>query len=172
VRPTFARAKASLFDILTSRGLVEGARILDLFAGSGALGIEALSRGAESVLFVERDHVAARVLRANVAAHGFEARSSLMVRSVAHALPQLARRGDPFDGVFVDPPYSTRWVDLTLRRLEVGRLVREGGWVVIHHRRGDDPASAYGALVASVRRRVGDAVLVLYRREPPRTARD
>jgi len=159
-----ARARASLFDILTSRGLVEGARILDLFAGSGALGIEALSRGAESVVFIERDRTAARVLRANVAASGFGERAAVMVQSSARALPFLARRGDVFDGAFIDPPYGTLWADRTLRELGLGELLREGGWVAVHHRRGEAPASIYATLVAFHQRRIGDAVMVLYRR--------
>jgi len=165
VRPTLARAKASLFDILASRGLVEGARILDLFAGSGALGIEALSRGAESVVFVEQDRGAARVLRGNVAASGFGARASVMVQSCAQALPRLERRGDVFDGVFVDPPYKTSWADRMMRELGAGDLLRQGGWVIVHHRHGDAPAAAYETLIQSLSRRIGDAVMVLYERE-------
>jgi len=165
VRPTLARAKASLFDILASRGLVEGARILDLFAGSGALGIEALSRGAESVVFVEQDRFTARVLRGNVAASRYEARASVMVQSCAQVLRQLRRRGEVFDGVFVDPPYGTSWADRMLRELAAGTLLRRGGWVIVHHRHGEAPELAYEALVASQRRRTGGAVIVLYDRE-------
>ena len=107
VRPPLARVKTSLFDILASRGLVDGAQILDLFAGSGALGIEALSRGAESVVFVERDHTALRVLEENLAANRFETRSSIVPESCSVVLPRLARRAGAFDGVFVDPPYDS-----------------------------------------------------------------
>lgn len=165
VRPTLARAKASLFDILTSRGLVEGARILDLFAGSGALGIEALSRGAESVVFVEQDRGVARVLRGNVAASGLQARASVIVQSCAQAIPRLKRGGDVFDGVFVDPPYGTAWAERMLRALGAGILVCPGGWVVLHHRYGDGPTRTYEPLVVAQRRRIGDAVIVLYQRK-------
>lgn len=162
VRPALARVKASLFDILASRGLVQGERILDLFAGSGSLGIEALSRGAAHVVFVERDRVAARVLRGNVAVGSSVGRCTVLIQSVDSALRDLVRRGEIFDGAFVDPPYETSWVDRTLRELDGGGVVREGGWVAVHHRHGDDPADAYGRLVATVRRRIGNAGVVLY----------
>jgi 16S rRNA (guanine966-N2)-methyltransferase len=166
VRPALARVKTSLFDILTSRGLVEGARILDLFAGSGSLGIEALSRGAASAVFVEQDRGVAHVLQSNVTASGFEDRSMVEVQPCLSAIPRLARRGDVFDGVFVDPPYGTTWVERTLRELASGTAVRPGAWVVVHHRRGEDPAHVPFALRPAVQRRIGDAVVVVYRHEP------
>ena len=165
VRPALGRVKVSLFDILVSRGLVQGERILDVFAGSGSLGIEALSRGAAWVVFVECDRVAGRVLRANVAAGHMDDRASVVMRSSVEALPRLAHRGEVFDGVFVDPPYGTPWMDRTLRHLGRGPLVQEGGWVAAHYRRGEEPASNYGSLTAAVWRHVGDAGLVLYRRQ-------
>lgn len=166
VRPALARVKTSLFDILTSRGLVEGARILDLFAGSGSLGIEALSRGAASAVFVEQDRGVAHVLQLNVTASGFEDRSMVEVQSCLSAIPRLARRGDAFDGVFVDPPYGTTWVERTLRELASGTAVRPGAWVAVHHRRDEDPAHVPCALTPTVQRRIGDAVVVVYRYEP------
>ncbi len=162
VRPVLARLKTSLFDILTSRGVVAGARVLDLFAGSGSLGIEALSRGALSAQFVEQDTVAARVLRPNVPAARLRGEAETIVDSVPRALSRLARRAGTFDGVFVDPPYGTEWATRTLRYLGCSHLVRSGGWVAVHHRRGERPAAAYGRLSVIVRRRVGDAEIAIY----------
>jgi 16S rRNA (guanine(966)-N(2))-methyltransferase RsmD len=100
-RPTSDRVREALFSIL---GDVSGLRVIDLFAGSGALGIEALSRGAESAVFVERSRAAAGVLRANLAALGLEA--AVVVRDSLAALGDAARRGDQYDLALLDPPYG------------------------------------------------------------------
>ncbi len=166
VRPALARVKASLFDILISRGLVASEDVLDLFAGSGALGIEALSRGATSVLFVEQDRIAARALRSNVVAADVASRSEIVTQPVSRALARLVREGRTFDGVFVDPPYGTPWIAAGLPELGAGDLVHAGGWVAVHHHRRECPEREYGSLVLAVRRVIGDAGLAVYRRAP------
>ncbi len=106
LRPTSDRVREAIFDILESRGAVEGASVLDAFAGSGALGIEALSRGAASVCFVEADPRAVAAIRANLDSTGFAA--SPVVRLVRADVPELlAREPDThYDLALVDPPYS------------------------------------------------------------------
>ncbi|MGO9490339.1 MAG: 16S rRNA (guanine(966)-N(2))-methyltransferase RsmD [Solirubrobacteraceae bacterium] len=108
-RPTSDRVREALFAIL---GDLDGQRVLDLFAGSGALGIESLSRGAASVVFVERDAAAARTLRENLDALGVPAEVAALRRGDAlAALHTARRRGETYDLVFIDPPYgeSRRW---------------------------------------------------------------
>jgi 16S rRNA (guanine966-N2)-methyltransferase len=100
VRPTSDRVREALFSIL---GDIEGLRVLDLFAGSGALGIEALSRGATDAVFVENDHRAADAIQANLDAIGIT--DARLVR--ADALAWLRRAGGEWDLVFLDPPYSS-----------------------------------------------------------------
>jgi 16S rRNA (guanine966-N2)-methyltransferase len=100
-RPTSDRVREALFSIL---GDVAGLRVIDLFAGSGALGIEALSRGASSALFVERDPRAARVVRANLTALDLSA--PVLVRDAVAAVEDAMRRGDQYDLAFLDPPYG------------------------------------------------------------------
>ena len=103
VRPTLERVREAVFSVL---GQVDGLRVLDLFAGSGALGIEAASRGAGEVVFVDSDPRAVAVVRRNLAALELEA--SVHRRDAFAFLAAVARRGDaPFDLVFVDPPYSS-----------------------------------------------------------------
>jgi len=106
LRPTSDRVREAIFDILDSRGAVEDASVLDAFAGSGALGIEALSRGAASVCFVEADRRAVASIRANLDSTGF--RTSRAVRIVRADVPELlARESDTrYDLALVDPPYS------------------------------------------------------------------
>ena len=103
-RPTADRVKEALFSML---GDVTGAAVLDLFAGSGALGIEALSRGAASAVFVEREPTARSTLKANLAALRLDRRSARVLDSDAlAALARAAQAGERYDLVFIDPPYS------------------------------------------------------------------
>jgi len=102
-RPTADRVREAIFSII---GPCEGAHVLDLFAGSGAMGIEALSRGAEAVTFVERDPRAAACIRANLDALDLAAQARVVVRDWAMALQQEQRRGARYDLCVVDPPYS------------------------------------------------------------------
>ena len=102
-RPTSDRVREALFSML---GALGGERVLDAFAGSGALGLEALSRGAASALFVERDGRAADVIRRNIADLGLpENRAAIVQAPLAAALGQARERGDAYDLVFLDPPY-------------------------------------------------------------------
>lgn len=130
VRPTPDRAREALFSILADR--LAGASVLDLFAGSGALGLEALSRGAEAVTFVEADRAIARVLRANVQRLA-PGRTARIV--VGDALTEVGRRGlpgRPFDLVLADPPYAEALAGRILAALVgcSGLLVR-GAWIVL-----------------------------------------
>lgn len=117
IRPTPDRVRETLFNWLGAR--VAGARCLDLFAGSGALGLEALSRGAAHVTFVERDAAAARELRATLAA--WEARDARVERRDARAF--LARGAQPFDVVFLDPPFASGLL------AEAAALLEGNGWL-------------------------------------------
>ena len=125
VRPTSDRARQAVFNILEhaawSQG-VSGRRAIDLFAGSGALGLEALSHGAASCLFVDLAEPALTAIRANVAAFGLEARARLLRQDAA----RLGRRpaGDePYDLAFLDPPYAKGLGEPALKAL------RDGGWL-------------------------------------------
>lgn len=157
-RPTADRVRETLFSMLASRlGSFEELRVADLFAGSGALGLEALSRGAAFACFVENDRRAADAIRGNIAALGVDERAQLLARS-ALALPPA----EPFDLVFADPPYSPQSGSAV-----VGELVRAGwiassGWVAIETARGDsvEPQS----LEVQAERDVGRTRITLLRR--------
>jgi 16S rRNA (guanine(966)-N(2))-methyltransferase RsmD len=131
-RPTADRMRETLFDVLGPA--MAGARVLDLFAGTGAVGIEALSRGAARVVLVERDPSALRALRANLAALGASrAAARVMAGDVLRVLPDLGAQEGPFDLVFVDPPYATTLAGRTLEALVAARVCREGADVVVQH---------------------------------------
>jgi 16S rRNA (guanine966-N2)-methyltransferase len=157
-RPTADRMRVTLFDILGPS--VGGARVLDLFAGTGAVGIEALSRGAARAVFVERDRDALRVLRANLAALGLGREAARVVAGDALALlPTLAASEAPFDLVFLDPPYAGGWATRALAALPGSRLLRPGARVVVQHAvRAPVPVPA-GLAAAREPRRFGDTAL-------------
>jgi 16S rRNA (guanine966-N2)-methyltransferase len=132
-RPTADRTRETLFSMLTSRlGSFEGLRVGDFFAGSGALGLEALSRGAETCLFVERDRKAIDAIRANAAKLGLE-RPDIRQTDVLALGPAPA----PLDVLFMDPPYGTGAGAVALDKL--GRLgwVPPGSWISVETERGE-----------------------------------
>ena len=120
-RPTGARLKKSLFDVLGAE--LENARVLDLFAGAGALGFEALSRGAAEVVFVEKSRRAADAIQKNIDELGVDERTELRVLSVRSVLAALADRERPFDLVFADPPYSSETCNGKVVQKHPGALV-------------------------------------------------
>src|SRR6202034_3343426 len=105
-RPTTDRVRESLFSIVTARLDLAGRRVLDLFAGSGSLGLEALSRGAASATFVDTARTATNSIQKNLRTFGFETRGRLVSRDVMAALAGLGAAHERFDLVFVDPPYA------------------------------------------------------------------
>lgn len=154
-RPTSDRVKEALFSIL---GDVSDARVLDLYAGTGSLGIEALSRGAAHVVFVERSAVARKTLELNRKTLAIEDRSVVIGTAASQASPRL-RGFAPFDLVLCDPPYAD--VDAALEILEA--LVEHfsvGARIILEHARTSTPASAIFALEA--RRTYGDTALSFF----------
>lgn len=162
VRPTADRVKEALFSIVVSRFDLRAAEVLDLFAGSGALGIEALSRGAARVTFVERAAPAVRVLRENLEICGFVGRSRVLQLAVDRALAQLEAEQARFDGVLLDPPYGQDLAHRALRHLGAGDLVAAGGWVMVEHHVDDGIDAEYGALQLTQSRRYGKTGVALF----------
>ena len=156
-RPTSDRLRETLFNVLAPR--IEGARFLDLYAGSGGVGIEALSRGAARVDFVERAQPALKALSGNLARLGIRSGFEIHARSVAAYLGRAAAAR--FDLVFLDPPYdAAEEYDATLRR--IAALLAEGALVVAEHRRKDKLAVVCGKLSRTRLLEQGDAALSFY----------
>jgi 16S rRNA (guanine(966)-N(2))-methyltransferase RsmD len=163
-RPTADRVRVSLFDVLGPA--IAGARVLDLFAGTGAVGIEALSRGAARAVFVEKDHAALRALRANLAALGASrAAARVMAGDVLRVVTELAAHEEPFDFVFVDPPYATGLAGRTLAALVATRVCRPGGEVIIQHSTRDILPAVDGFTEHRRGRRFGDTALTFLKAE-------
>jgi len=162
VRPTADRVKEALFSMLQSRFDLDDAALLDLFAGSGALGIEGLSRGAARVVFVEHAHAARRALGANLAACDVASRGRIVARSVRQAIAELAAAGERFDGVLMDPPYGRGLAAETLAQLDAAGLIAPGGWVAVEHQVSDQLAEAYGLLRLTAARRYGKTAVAVF----------
>lgn len=144
-RPTTDKVRQALFNILGERTV--GARFLDLFAGSGAVGLEALSRSARSAVFVEKSRPALEALRANLRALGAEERAEIIPLDWRSALRRLTSAGGPFDLVFADPPYrmsSPRSGENLLFRLFPRATLRSDGLLILESFARDPPPEGDG----------------------------
>lgn len=155
VRPTADRVRESLFATL---GDVTGAAVLDLFAGSGALGIEALSRGAESVVFVEKAPATLAVLERNLDALALRDRSRVLRGDAVRGLRRLAREGLRFDLVLADPPYASGEAERVLREIAEGGLLCPEGVLVIERGR-RHPVPRVQGLALVEQRSYGDTTI-------------
>jgi 16S rRNA (guanine966-N2)-methyltransferase len=163
-RPTADRVRVTLFDVLGPA--IAGARVLDLFAGTGAVGIEALSRGAARVVFVEKDQAALRALRANLATLGASrAAARVMAGDVLRVLAELPAHEEPFDLVFIDPPYAMALAGRALAAVAAARVSRPGGEVVVQHSTRDTLPAVAGFVEHRRGRRFGDTALTFLRAE-------
>lgn len=161
-RPTGAKVREAVFNIL---GPPEDTRVLDLFAGTGALGIEALSRGAANATFVERDRRALEALHRNLRELGLAQRARVVAGSVTAALRQLAAEGERFGWVFLDPPYAAGEVEPVLALLSGQSLLESGAVIIVEHDKRHVPPEAVGTIHLTDRRYYGDTGVSFYRRE-------
>jgi 16S rRNA (guanine966-N2)-methyltransferase len=161
-RPTADRIKETFFNII---GFVDGKSFLDLFAGSGSMGLEALSRGAFKALFVENNRVLAEAISRNIAACGFGGNGEILTLDYITAIRHLAKRSDAFDILFADPPYEKGFVSLTLEHLGNGSLMAKGGLLAVQHSvREAATVDESGQLVLTDRRQYGDTVLSFFKK--------
>ena len=160
IRPTAAKVREAIFSILGPA--VGGLRILDLFAGTGALGIEALSRGAAVAVFVEDHPESLKVLRRNLEDLGLADRTTVWPLPVITALKQLAGRGESFGLAFLDPPYGGGEAVTALTALAELPLLAPGARVVVEHSRRESLPEACGALMRLTVRRYGDTQVAIY----------
>lgn len=170
IRPTLDHVRQALFNLLGER--VKGARVLDLFSGTGALGIEALSRGASHVTFVERSFFCVQAVEENLKALSFEKeppRTAIIRAEAVTGIRKLFREEALFDLVFLDPPYGHRWVRISLNALTQYAIVSPLGLVVAEQDKRDPlPPWVEGKearLVLGRHQRYGDTVLAFYERQ-------
>lgn len=129
VRPTADRVKESLFNIIGSR--IIGARVLDLFAGTGNLGLESWSRGARQVTFMDESRESLRLVQSNIKKCRAEADCTVLKGNAVQLAERLARAGQRFDLAFCDPPYNKGWVQQILAVLARSPFIEDGGYLIV-----------------------------------------
>ena len=169
VRPTSDRLRETLFNVLAAgrAEALEGTVWIDAFAGTGAVGIEALSRGAQQVYFLEKAKAPLAALRANLKALGIAQGAEIVERAVTAGLKRLEAAGVACDFVFLDPPYRMEAAYReTLEQLAESKLLRESSVVVAEHDKHFDPGEGFGGLRRYRKLEQGDGVLSFYRLVP------
>lgn len=161
VRPTADRVKEALFNILGPA--VIGSCFLDLFAGTGSIGIEALSRGADKAVFVDKDIKNVHIIKENLNITGFEAKARLICLHVNKAVSLLGREGQTYDLIFIDPPYLKELVSDTLSGIMKNDLLKPGGIIVVESSKKDQLFRDEGGILILTRQeKYRDTLLSFY----------
>ena len=162
-RPTTDRIKEALFNILGS--LTVDSRVLDLFAGSGALGIEALSRGAEKAVFIEKDAIAISVIKTNLVNTKLEEFGEVYRNDINKAIQILAQKRYKFDLIFLDPPYEKDYEKASLEEIYKNNILAENGLIVVESSKKTLLPKEVGELNLFRQEKYGDTLLNFYRRK-------
>jgi 16S rRNA (guanine(966)-N(2))-methyltransferase RsmD len=157
LRPTSDRVKESIFNILG--GVVEGKVVLDLFAGTGNLGIEALSRGAKRVIFIERAREATWLIKKNLAQCGMATVSEIIPKDVIRAIGILQQRGEACDLILMDPPYEKGLIEKTLWKLQSQGIYHKDSILVIEHDRRESLPTNLNGWNLIRQRKIGDTLI-------------
>lgn len=163
VRPTSDRLRETIFNILAP--VIAGSRFLDLCAGSGAVSIEALSRGASHSTLVEISRRACSTIEDNLRSLGISEEASLINRDALSALKRMADEGQQFDLIFFDPPYASDLYEKVMKFVGSGNLLAEGGRMIVEHRAKTPLKSKYDKLQLYRKVRQGDSSLGFYSAE-------
>lgn len=161
-RPTGDRIKESLFNILGNQ--VYGSTFLDLYAGNGGIGLEALSRGAQSVIWVDTNPLCTKMIRINLEKSKLQ-NGRIITNDVFRALNQLALQGSSFDYVFLDPPYEQGYVAKTLLALDQTNLLKKEGIIIVEASKKEDAPQAMSKLCLRREQRYGNTILYFYQNE-------
>ncbi|MFA5839370.1 MAG: 16S rRNA (guanine(966)-N(2))-methyltransferase RsmD [Candidatus Margulisiibacteriota bacterium] len=160
IRPLSSQAKEALFNILQTR--IADCLFLDLFAGSGAVGIEALSRGATEAIFIELDKKSANIIRENCAACGFSKQAEVYATDVLQSLKILQRKESKFDIIFIGAPYDSPALEKVLLLIGDSDLLNQSGIVIAEHRKQHQLADKFGSLALFRQERYGETVFNFY----------
>lgn len=159
-RPTTDRVKESLFNILAP--YLERTSVLDLFAGTGSLGIEALSRGAASAVFADKSRDSISVIRANLEHTKLLEKSKILQEDFLTALDSLFAGNAKFDIIMLDPPYNKNFIQDTLKNLTKNDIIKDGSIIAAEHDAREELPERVGRLFRKMTRRYGDTALTFY----------
>jgi 16S rRNA (guanine(966)-N(2))-methyltransferase RsmD len=154
IRPTSSRVREAIFNLLQDR--IDGARVLDLFAGAGALGIEALSRGAISVLFVDSSRTAKKTIEENLKQLEIGEHGQVFCSEVKKTIGALSQSGERFQVIFIDPPYGKGMAEDSLQAIAQGSILSQDGIVLVEHDKREQIDDEYGILRLKTSKRYGD----------------
>lgn len=160
VRPTTDQVKEAIFNILPP---LDGKYFLDLFAGSGGVGIEALSRGAEFVAFVEKNAYVSRHIKKNIDACRFQDRSAILTMEVKTGVKVMQNKGFSFDVIFLDPPYDNDLIEATLEAINYSNILLEDGEIIVQRSiREKTELDKMSFLIQIDERKYGDTILSFF----------
>lgn len=162
IRPTADRVRQTIFNVLGQ--WFEGQRVLDVYAGTGAFGLEAISRGATGATLVDKDREALELCRTNAQSLGFLAQVEILALPAEKAIAQLGRQGAQFDVIFADPPYAAKVVQTLLEQLAPHPLLAPDGILVIEHDKREPSPEHHAGFTRVDQRRFGDTEVSFFRR--------
>lgn len=168
-RPTTDKVKEALFSMIGP--YFDGGQALDLFAGSGGLGIEALSRGMDKAVFVDLEYKSIEVIRTNLKATGFEQQAEVYKNDAERALKALAKRGASFDLVFLDPPYRLKHGDKLMDMMDHLNLLNNGAKIVLEYESSYTYPERPGSFIELRKALYGEIAVSIYSYEKEDTAR-
>lgn len=162
-RPTTDRVKESIFSMIHS--YIVDSIGLDLFAGTGALGIEALSRGAEKVYFVDSNKNSIKVVEENIAYTGFKQESIVLFRQAQRAISEFSSNKNKFDVIFMDPPYLKGFIVPCINFIDTGEILNNEGIIVVEHDIKDLLPDYIGRLIKIKDKKYGNTRITIYAKE-------
>ncbi|MBI3399035.1 MAG: 16S rRNA (guanine(966)-N(2))-methyltransferase RsmD [Deltaproteobacteria bacterium] len=161
IRPTTDKVREAIFNILPR--LFAFKNVLDLFAGTGAIGIEALSRGAATATFVDSEPKAVKIIKKNLDVCGFIDKAAILAKDVESALNMLSKKGEKFDLIFIDPPYNTSLMGIALNHIGNKGLLAADGLIVVESSKRMIWDGELKGIELTDRRRYGDTVVSFYK---------
>ena len=160
-RPTSNKVKESLFNIIAD--FIDGAKVLDLFAGSGSIGIEALSRGAKHAWFVDSNYESIKIIKDNLLETGLSDKSTVIYSNVFKVFKKSEINNEKFDVAFLDPPYNKNILIKTLSFIDINDIISDKGVVIVERNKIDILPDYIGKLKVIREYKYGDTVLSLYK---------